>query len=164
MKAHSHNTVRHSYVCFNQRFFLLPRSHSQLPLCQFYFTTDNEPPKISCPSDKVTNTSETEAIATVTWDLPTYSDNSQTADPTAELKLVSDHKSPKEFAIGSHTVTYTVTDSSGKTAHCSFDIQVKGNWMRLFLLYNQTMGRNKQTNKLRNWTHFNPLAPWKHAI
>lgn len=88
--------------------------------------TDNEPPKIKCPANIVTNTSATKAVSVVSWDQPSYSDNSQAADPTAEIHLVSNFQSPREFGIGSHTVTYRVTDNSGRMAHCSFDIEVKG--------------------------------------
>ena len=89
-------------------------------------STDNEPPKIKCPTKIVTNTSATEAVVSVSWGPPSYSDNSEGVDSTAELRLVSNFQSPREFEIGLHTVNYNVTDNSGRSAQCSFEIEVKG--------------------------------------
>ncbi|MCB9234633.1 MAG: HYR domain-containing protein [Bacteroidia bacterium] len=81
---------------------------------------DNIPPTISCPPTQ--NLIATSAAgATATFTNPVGSDNCpSTTAQTAGLP------SGSTFPIGSTTNTFTVTDASGNTASCSFDINVVG--------------------------------------
>ncbi|MCB9234639.1 MAG: HYR domain-containing protein [Bacteroidia bacterium] len=81
---------------------------------------DNIPPTISCPPTQ--NLIATSAAgATATFTNPVGTDNCPaTTAQTAGLP------SGSTFPIGSTTNTFTVTDASGNTASCSFDINVVG--------------------------------------
>ncbi|MCB9234635.1 MAG: HYR domain-containing protein [Bacteroidia bacterium] len=81
---------------------------------------DNIPPTISCPPTQ--NLIATSAAgATATFTNPVGTDNCpSTTAQTAGLP------SGSTFPIGSTTNTFTVTDASGNTASCSFDINVVG--------------------------------------
>ena len=95
-------------------------------LCTF---TDNEDPTISgCPSTQTINTDSGIATGTATWTAPTASDNS------GSVTLTPDYNSGDSFAIGTTTVTYTATDSSGNSVStCTFDIIVNGKIIFLFV-------------------------------
>ncbi|MCB9235899.1 MAG: HYR domain-containing protein [Bacteroidia bacterium] len=81
---------------------------------------DTIPPTINCPPTQ--NLIATSAAgATATFTNPVGSDNCpSTTAQTAGLP------SGSTFPIGSTTNTFTVTDASGNTASCSFDINVVG--------------------------------------
>ena len=85
--------------------------------------SDNEDPVFSPASlpniDR--NNDPGQKYATVTWDVPTATDSSgQTPSVTAN------HEPPKQFDIGTHTVTYTARDSANNEATLSFTITVTG--------------------------------------
>jgi len=82
--------------------------------------TDNEDPTISCPADITSNVTFGETGAVVTYDAVTFNENcSATIEQTAGLA------SGETFPVGTTTNTFVVTDASGNTATCSFDITIK---------------------------------------
>ena len=100
------------YFCF---FFVL--------FCFVLFSiSDNEIPVFSVASisDINQNTDSGKAYASVTWTVPTASDNSGNA-PT-----VTASHTPGQFPIGTYTVVYTAKDGADNTATLSFTIVVAG--------------------------------------
>jgi len=89
--------------------------------CDFDVTViDDVPPELfDCPADITVGTDLGECDAEVTWTVPTTSDN------CPDEVLTSMAGSGDTFGIGTTTVTYTVTDVSGNTATCSFDVTVE---------------------------------------
>jgi len=82
--------------------------------------TDNEDPTINCPADITENVAFGETGAVVTYNEVTFNDNcSATIEQTAGLA------SGETFPVGTTTNTFVVTDASGNTATCSFDITIK---------------------------------------
>ena len=80
---------------------------------------DTEKPVISdTPSDITKSNDAGICGAEITWTAPTASDNAAIAT------FVSTHASGDEFAVGTTTVTYTATDSSGNETTTSFDVTV----------------------------------------
>ena len=81
---------------------------------------DNIAPTISCPADiNVFATSAAGAI--VTYVAPVGTDNC-----SANTALTAGLASGSVFPIGTTVVTHTVTDASGNTASCSFNVTVVG--------------------------------------
>ncbi len=60
--------------------------------------------------------------ATVTWDLPTATDNS---NEVLTAQQVEGLPPGADFSSGSHVIKYEVRDSSGNTASCSFSVVVQ---------------------------------------
>ena len=99
---------------------------------------DIEPPKLTCPTGSIEfNNDPGKNVATVTWSFD-FTDNSLTANEPGVTKdkftvvLTIDSKEtsttlPKLVTIGKHPVHYSVTDLSGNSQSCSFDLIVKGN-------------------------------------
>ena len=58
--------------------------------------------------------------ASVTWTIPTPSDNSGT------ISSMTNSHSPGNFDIGTHTVVYTAKDPSDNTATLTFTITITG--------------------------------------
>ena len=80
--------------------------------------SDNEVPVISnCVSDISVANDINNCGAIVTWTPPTYTDN-------CGATMTSSHNSGDYFAIGTTTVTYTVTDNAGNISTCIFDVTV----------------------------------------
>ncbi len=87
--------------------------------CAFQvIVNDSEAPVIVCSADIVVAADET-CQAVVTWDEPNSTDNCGIAS------IISNFQSGDLFPIGSTIVTYEVTDSTGNTATCSFEITVE---------------------------------------
>ena len=84
---------------------------------------DEQSPIITCPTDIVVNTDPQQCDAVVTYTPPVGIDN----DPGATTVLTSGLGSGATFALGSSTETYTVADTSGNSASCSFTITVVDN-------------------------------------
>ena len=98
---------------------------------------DDEPPefkKETCPKDIEVATSYRKNVAEqVTWKTPEYTDNSMLVENYQPvLAEKNGYTSPRDFEIGEHRITYTVTDRSGKSDTCSFKIIVKGR-LNLFI-------------------------------
>lgn len=81
--------------------------------------TDNEPPAISgVLLDQVLSTDLGMCTAIATWTEPTAIDN------CGLQSLTSDHAADSAFPLGTTTVTYTATDTSGNTSQTSFTVTV----------------------------------------
>ena len=93
-----------------------------IAMCSFDVTVnDTELPVIVCPADITVNNDPGVCGAVVTWTAPVGTDNCTGAVTT------STHNPGDSFIVGTTTVTYTVTDASGNTAMCSFDVTVVDN-------------------------------------
>ncbi|MBI3136138.1 MAG: HYR domain-containing protein [Bacteroidetes bacterium] len=95
--------------------------HGNLITCtQDVVVTDNENPTITCPADvAVNNDPGTCAAATVSLGTPTTNDNCGVATVTNDA--------PATFAVGTTTVTWTVTDIHGNSITCTQDVVVTDN-------------------------------------
>ena len=93
-----------------------------LNFCGFFEISDNEIPVFSVASisDMNQNTDPDESYATVTWTIPTVTDNSGNP-PT-----VTESHTPGQFPIGAYTVAYTAKDAADNTATLSFTITITG--------------------------------------
>ncbi|GAB1604661.1 hypothetical protein Ahia01_000747600, partial [Argonauta hians] len=81
---------------------------------------DTQPPRVDrCPR-AVTVVSQ-EAEATVTWEEPQFSDNSQ-----EELRITSTRRPGGKFKQGITDVIYQASDSAGNVASCNIQVHVLG--------------------------------------
>ncbi len=87
------------------------------------FNEDNTLPQISCPANITLPNDQDKCWAVVTYTPPVGTDN--LLEPLTVLS--SGLGSGSTFFIGTHTEIYTVTDASGNTASCAFDITVHDN-------------------------------------
>jgi hypothetical protein len=81
---------------------------------------DNEAPTISCPADISVNSAAGACDAIVTFANPVGMDNCAVASTIQTAGLPSG----SVFPVGTTTNTFEVTDASGNTASCSFDVTV----------------------------------------
>ena len=89
--------------------------------CSFNVTiNDNEDPTIACPADITVSNDAGVCGATVNYAAPVTSDNC----PGETTTLIAGLASGSVFPIGTTVVTYEVTDASGNTAQCSFNVTV----------------------------------------
>jgi gliding motility-associated-like protein/uncharacterized repeat protein (TIGR01451 family) len=89
--------------------------------CSFnVIVNDTEDPTISCPSDITVSNDAGVCGATVTYTTPTGSDNCA----GATTSMIAGQASGTVFPVGTTVVTYEVTDASGNTAQCSFNVTV----------------------------------------
>ncbi|MEX1002762.1 MAG: HYR domain-containing protein, partial [Crocinitomicaceae bacterium] len=89
--------------------------------CSFDVTVnDTENPTITCPADITVNNDVGDCGAVVNYVTPTGADNC----PGSVTTLTTGLASGSTFPIGTTTVTYEVTDASGNTTSCSFDVTV----------------------------------------
>ena len=95
--------------------------YNNVTTCSFDVTvTDDEAPVITCPSDITVSNDEDVCGAAVTWTPPTGDDNCTfTTIQTAGLAPGS------EFPVGTTVITYEVTDASGNSSSCSFNVTVE---------------------------------------
>ena len=92
----------------------------------FYVTVlDTIKPLIYCGPDIYILADSNDCNPIVFWDEPSASDN-------CSFTITSSHIAGDHFPIGSTTVSYTVTDSSGNSSSCSFNVTVKS---KPFLAY-----------------------------
>ncbi len=90
-------------------------------VCSFNITVlESEPPQITCIPDISTNNDPGVCGAVVNYVAPVGTDNCSGATTT----LTSGIGSGNLFPVGTSTETYTVTDASGNTTSCSFDVEV----------------------------------------
>jgi gliding motility-associated-like protein len=97
--------------------------------CSFTVTVEDHinPTFAGCPSNIVAPASATSCDATVSWVVPTASDNC-----TATPAVTSNFNSGDVFPIGVTTVTYTATDAAGNSVTCSFSVTVNDNRAPVF--------------------------------
>ncbi|XP_071804899.1 uncharacterized protein [Asterias amurensis] len=90
-------------------------------ICQFNVTVEDiEAPTITnCPGNLFGSTPLGQSTSQVFWINPQTSDNS-----LATLDVESNFSPSDPFPIGTTTVVYTVTDPSGNSDNCSFNVQV----------------------------------------
>lgn len=89
--------------------------------CTFTITVnDTQQPSITCPANMVRNTNPGACHATVTYNLPTYSDNCASLG----LDYLSGGLSGSNFPKGTTTVVWMTTDAANNTRTCSFRIIV----------------------------------------
>ena len=90
--------------------------------CSFDVTVINNgaPIILSCPDDidLILNTASGVCGVTASWDLPVVDENCDV------VSIVGSHSPGDSFPVGVTTVTYVVTDGSGNSSTCSFDVQV----------------------------------------
>ncbi|MDX2108672.1 MAG: HYR domain-containing protein [Verrucomicrobiota bacterium] len=88
--------------------------------CSFTVTVvDDQMPVISgCPTDISVVVAAGITTATVTWSVPTASDN------VGVTSFISTYNSGASFPLGTTTVTYTAGDAANNEATCSFTITV----------------------------------------
>ena len=100
------------------------KSHSyHFEVFQF-LSSDTEIPVISgIPPIQNVNTDDSSPIATVSWTQPTANDNSGEA-----VTLTSSYSPGDTFPIGTTTVTYIGTDTSGNMATSTFNVVVTGKY------------------------------------
>lgn len=101
--------------------------------CSYTVTvTDNQNPTITCPANIAANTGAGVCTASVATPNPTVADNCAIASITwsttgATTLSGVGNMGTKTFNLGTTTVTYVVTDASGRTATCSFTVTVTDN-------------------------------------
>ena len=105
--------------------YIATDAHNNKDTCIFTITViDNENPVIiNCPANITVNNTPGVCEATVTWVLPTVSDNC----PNPTIVQAPGLGSGAVFPVGTTTVTYNATDASGNTATCSFTVTVMDN-------------------------------------
>jgi len=96
--------------------------------CSFNITiTDDENPMITCPSD-ITQTADTDSCnAAVMVPAPTYMDNCNIDVVINDYNSTSD--ASDTYPVGMSIVGFTVADSAGNTATCSFNIMITDDQM-----------------------------------
>jgi hypothetical protein len=89
--------------------------------CSFMVTViDNQNPTITAPADKTVNADANSCAATgVALGTPTFGDNCTGASVS--------NNAPSSFPVGMTTVTWTVTDASGRTATATQKVTVNDN-------------------------------------
>ncbi len=97
-------------------------SSGNIATCTFNVTVEDmeAPVFVLCPMDISVNNTVDACSATVTWIVPTATDNCSATAPV----ITSSHNSGAVFPVGTTTVTYTATDDSGNSATCSFNVTV----------------------------------------
>ncbi len=83
--------------------------------------TDNEAPTINCPADITVNIPSGMTTGVANYATPTTSDNC----PGEALNQTAGMASGASFTLGTTTNTFEVTDASGNTMTCSFDVTVQ---------------------------------------
>jgi uncharacterized repeat protein (TIGR01451 family) len=86
---------------------------------QLVTVIDNTPPQISCQADIIADFDAAVNGAVVTYTAPVGTDNC--ASNTAQIAGLA---SGSTFPVGTTTNTFRVTDASGNTAECSFQVTV----------------------------------------
>ncbi len=81
------------------------------------------PPTITCPADITVSNDAGNCSAVVTYTTPVGADDC-TIEPVVTQTDVTGLSSGSTFPVGTTIQTYTVTDTSGLTATCSFNITV----------------------------------------
>jgi len=91
--------------------------------CSFDVTVDDdEDPTITCPSSFTQSIDAGSCDAATTITVPTTADNCGVM--TVENDFNNTDDASDTYPVGTTTVLYTVTDSAGNTATCSFDVTI----------------------------------------
>ena len=91
----------------------------------FVFFSDNEEPAIiGCPSSQSVPMKLGQNFATVSWTEPTVSDNSNNVTLTFNGEVTN----AGDFSLGITSLSYTAADAAGNRATCMFEIVVSGRW------------------------------------
>lgn len=85
-----------------------------------YLLIDVQPPRIQCPRDMEIPTETGQPFASVTWQVPNSTDNSD--EPVSINGLLP----PQKLNVGYKHITYIAMDSAGLIESCTFSIYVKG--------------------------------------
>src|SRR5690606_37568897 len=94
-------------------------SEGNSTICTFSITvTDSEVPTIVCPTAVTVNANANCEATAVTLGTPTTNDNCGVATVTNNLT------SQLPLPVGTHTITWTVTDTAGLTATCTQQVTV----------------------------------------
>ncbi|MCT8338557.1 HYR domain-containing protein [Flavobacteriaceae bacterium TK19130] len=104
--------------------FVVTDASGNSATCSFDVTiNDTQLPTITCPGDVVQDSDPGICGAVITYTTPVGADNcaSPTTVQTAGLA------SGSTFPVGTTTNTFVVTDASGNTATCSFDVTINDN-------------------------------------
>ncbi len=118
-------------------------------LCCATVSMDNVKPVISnCPTNIIANLPSAACSTSVTWAVPTASDNCSVESFT------SDHASGEIFPLGSTPVVYTAVDAYGNTSLCSFSVTVKDITKPVITgcPNNFTVSANSNCNSIATWT------------
>ena len=92
--------------------------NGNITTCSFTVTVnDTEAPVPACPANISVSNDAGQCGAVVTWSF-------SATDNCSVASISSTHASGDFFAVGTTTVTYTVTDIYGNVATCSFDVTV----------------------------------------
>ncbi len=92
--------------------------HGNNTICSFtVIVADVEIPTITCPTNITVNADTNCEAATVTLGTPTTNDNCGVATITNDLTL--------PLPVGTHTITWTVSDTAGLTATCTQTVTVQ---------------------------------------
>ncbi len=101
--------------------FVVTDTAGNVDSCSFdVIITDTELPTISCPTNITQNNDLGDCTADVPYVAPTGADNC----PGFGVALTGGLPPNATFPVGTTTNTYVVTDASGNTATCSFDVTV----------------------------------------
>jgi spore coat protein A, manganese oxidase len=86
---------------------------------------DATPPTLSaCPANQNLTTTGTATTATVTWTVPTATDNCSTPSVTFTTSPTANLTNGGQFPIGTTTVTYMAMDGNNNMSMCSFTVVV----------------------------------------
>ncbi|XP_071838885.1 uncharacterized protein [Apostichopus japonicus] len=80
--------------------------------------TDQTPPVITCPPDVIYNLPNDSNVMTVTWSLPTATDNLDTSVD------ISGPTVPVDLTVGRYIQSYVATDKNGNTDRCTFAVKI----------------------------------------
>ena len=84
------------------------------------FSTDLEPPEITCPDDIILQADKGTHSTEVWWEIPYVWDN------VGISSITSSHTNGSIFYIGSETVFLSALDYSNNTASCNFSVIIEG--------------------------------------
>lgn len=82
---------------------------------------DIKKPEITCPVSTSYDADKLENSTTVSWSIPTTSDNSELAVSLNQTHGVSNNS---RLEVGTYEIRYQATDTSGNTQSCFFSVTV----------------------------------------
>ncbi|XP_033099724.1 uncharacterized protein LOC117103264 [Anneissia japonica] len=116
----THDSGDTFYIGVTTVIYTVTDESGNVATCNFTVTIlDMEPPTYNCSDDISENTLPGVDYASVTWQAPTYDDNS-----FKNVILTFSHMQPVDLKIGIHEIVYNFTDESGNQASCSFTVTI----------------------------------------